>query len=124
DLELGKMPKPADERQNDGRSDGLQVGDADEQIEKREGGVRSPPPDPQLIKDGAAEKEGDDQDAEEQEPAELPPVRLNPGVGCSQTLPHPPTVPASLKIGRYMAMTRPPTVVPRKSMRSGSIMAV
>src|SRR6266568_2645874 len=36
----------------------------------------------------------------------------------------PPTAPASLKIGRYMATTRPPTVVPRNTINKGSIMAV
>ena len=38
--------------------------------------------------------------------------------------PYPPTAPAILKIGRYMAMTSPPMVTPRKSSIKGSIREV
>ena len=60
----------------------------------------------------------------------LPPARFpsvpSPGSRANNGLPdaYPPTAPASLNTGRYIAMTSPPMTTPRKTISIGSSSAV
>ncbi len=127
DLHLREQPKTAEIRQQNRGNQDLQAGQAAQQIEGEKNGGQGGAAAMYLKDHSANQKEPDDQRPGQQIPAQL--ASGDPGLpwaqqGVQQPAHQPPTVPASLKIGRYMAITRPPTVVPRKSMSSGSIMAV
>src|SRR5690349_11147464 len=69
-----------------------------------------------------AEEAGDHHHPQEEEPLEVVAQRFLLSDADAHG-DHPMTDP-SLKIGRYIAITRPPMTVPRKTMTSGSIRAV
>jgi len=65
-----------------------------------------------------------DQRAQQQEPRDARAQVARRRVCRRGSSRHWPTVPASLKIGRYIAMMRPPTTTPRNAIMTGSISEV